>query len=187
MFGNEDVRLVVECAKRALEAEDRHLTECFERRGWRSRPAGICDNMNARYYQFAIWRELMATFPWRARTERRGHDLAFYDDRTEELVAFAEIRGWWSVTGEEELPGIRRDLREKLGLWGVPGAMLVLTSQRVADAEGNLCWLADRLGVEREELVTASFRTSPWPGDEGETEFAVIGLLAKPQVLLATA
>ncbi len=187
MFGTDDMKQLVECAKRALEAEDRYLTGCFKTRNWRSRPDGICDNMNERYYQFVIWRELMATFRWRPRTERRWHDLAFYDDRTDELVAFAEIKGWWSSNGEAELPGIRRDLKEKLGLWGVPGVMLLLTSHLVEDAEENLYWLAEQLGVEREDLLTASFRTSPWPGDDRDTEFAVIGLLAKPQALLASA
>ena len=187
MFGNEDVKRLVECASRALEAEDRYLASCFKARHWRSRPDGICDNMNERYYQFVIWRELMSSFPWRPRTERQGYDLAFYDDETDKLVAFAEIKGWWSASGKEELPGINRDMTDKLGILGIPGVMLILTSQRTEEAEENFCWLADELGVARNDMATASFRTSPWPGDDRDTEFAVIGFLATPKALPASA
>lgn len=190
MFGNEDLKRLVECASRALEAEDRYLVSCFEARhwrNWRSRPDGIRDNINERYYQFVIWRELMFSFPWRPRTERQGYDLAFYDDETDKPVAFAEIKGWWSVAGEDELPGIKRDMTDKLGVLEIPGVMLILTSHRVEDAEENHRWLARELGVSRNDMVTASFRTSPWPGDESDTELAVIGFLATPKALPTSA
>jgi len=188
MFGNEDVKRLVECARRALEAEDRYLVSCFRARHWRpwrGRPDGIRDNTNEHYYQFVIWRELMSSFPWRSRTEPQRYDLAFYHDETAKPVAYAEIKGWWSPSGEEELPGISRDL-DKLGGSGIPGVMLILTSHRTEVAEKNFCWLADKLGVSRNDMVTASFPTSPWPGEEGDTEFAVIRFLANPKALPAS-
>jgi hypothetical protein len=177
MFGKEDVSQLVECAKRALEAEDRYLTDCFKRRNWRSRPEGIRANINERYYQFIIWRELMCSFRWRPVTERGGYDLTFFDDESDGLVARAEIKGVWSKYGEAELPGIKEDMRDKLGVLAVPGVMLILTGQAVEDAKKNLCWLACELGVDRNEMIVSSFPTTPWPGDNRETEFAVIGFL----------
>ena len=188
MFGNEDVKRLVECATRALEAEeDRYLVGCFKARQWRSRPDGICDNMNERYYQFVIWRELMSSFRCRPRTECQGYDLGFYDPETDRPEAFCEIKGWWSASGKQELRGINRDITDKVGVLGIPGVMLILTSHRAADAEENFCWLADELGMSRDDMVTASFRTSPWPGDDCATEFSVIGFLANAKALAASA
>ena len=186
MFGNEDLKRLVECAGRALECEHRYLVHCASERHWRGRPIGICDNTNERYYQFVVWRALMASFPWRPRTERRGYDLAFYNDETNELVAFAEIKGWWGVSGEQELPGIRRDL-EKLGILRIPGVMLILTCHPKNQAEDNFRWLAEKLGVSRDDIVTHSFDTPSWPDDDHPTEFAVIGFLVAQKTLPASA
>jgi hypothetical protein len=177
MFGKEDVEQLVEFARCALEAEDRYLVGCFKARSWRRGPYGIRTNTNERYYQFIIWRKLMCSSRWRPKTEREGYDLTFYDDETDKPVARAEIKGWWSRSGTEELAHIKHDMRDKLGILKIPGVMLILTGQAVEDAEKNLCWLANGLGVDRSEMVTASFRTSPWPGDDRDTEFAVIGIL----------
>jgi hypothetical protein len=177
MFGPEDAKTLVECAAHALEAEDRYLLECATTRRWRDRdrPAGICDNINERYYQFVIWRALMRSFPWRPRTEDQRYDLAFYDDEANQLVAVAEIKGWWSSSGRGEIAGIRRDMEHKLGILKIPAVMLILTSQRKADADGNLQWLATQLGVPAASMISRSFDTRPWPGDNKPTEFAVIG------------
>jgi hypothetical protein len=183
MFGNEDVKRLVECASRALENENRYLEGCFKACHWSSceNGPGICDNLNERYYQFVIWRELMLKFPWRSRTERQGYDIAFYDPKGE-LAACAEIKGWWSDSGETELPGIKRDLKGKLEIAPVPGVMVILTCHLAEDAEENLCWLADELKMSRSELVTASFPVSAGSGDDGDWEFATIGLLVTPSV-----
>jgi hypothetical protein len=64
MFGNEDVKLLVESARRALESENRYLESCFKTRHWSTENGpGICDNLNERYFQFVIWRELILSFP----------------------------------------------------------------------------------------------------------------------------
>jgi len=180
MFGKEDVKRLVECASRALEAEDRYLLSCFKSRHWRAgdNGIGVFDNLNERYYQFVIWRELMSSCSWRPRTERKGFDLAFYDDATNELVAVAEIKGWWSVKGEQELPGIKRDL-EKLGSLRLPGvmrAMLVLTSHPSGLLEENSRILADELRVSRRDMSTAFFH----PNGELGWQFAVVGFLVPP-------
>jgi hypothetical protein len=69
MFGKDELKLLVQCASRALEAEDRHLRYCFEARGWKGNEHGICENQIEKYYQFLIWSELMSSFPWQTRTE----------------------------------------------------------------------------------------------------------------------
>jgi len=185
MFGNEDLNRLVECAGRALESEDRYLVHCASERHWRGGPIGISDNINERYYQFVVWRALMASFPWRPRTERQRYDLAFYNDVTNEPVAFAQIKRWWSVFGEAELRGIRRDL-EKLGTRRIPGVMLILTWHSKAKAEDNFRWLAEKLGVSRDDIVTYSFDTLS-PDDDHPTEFAVIGFLVAQKALPASA
>lgn len=182
MFGNEEVKRLVECAWRALRRENDYIEDCFKKCDWRKTEngPGICDNLNERYYQFVIWRELMSSFPWRPRTEKLDYDLAFYDDAKNEFVGCAEVKGWWSESGELELQGIRRDLRGKLGIAPKPGVMLILTCHETEDSEGNLDWLADKLGVRRSDMVTRSFPVSPGLGDESAWEFAVIGFLVTP-------
>jgi len=178
MFGKEDVKELIECAKRALEAEDRYLESCFDTRHWKGSERGICDNVNERYYQFVIWHGLMSSFRWRPKTERQGYDLAFYDDTKSKLVAYAEIKGWWSESGEAELQGIKRDLKGKLGIAPVPGVMLILTCQLTDLAKHNFDWLAEQLGVSRTDMETASFRVST--KEDGDWEFAIIGFLVTP-------
>jgi hypothetical protein len=182
MFNVEDVKRLVDCASRALKAENRYLEGCFKARGWLDSEAGpgICENVNERYHQYVIWRELIRSFPWRARTERGRYDLAFYDGAESEPIAYAEIKGWWSDSGEPELPGIMQDMKGKLGIAPVPGVMLILTRHLAEDAEENFRWLAGKLGVDRGVLVTKSFPVSPGPGDEGDWEFAVIGIPVTP-------
>ena len=180
MFGTEGVKLLVECASRALENENRHLEKCFKKRHWKisENGPGICDNLNERYYQFVIWRELMSSFPWRSKTERQDYDLVFYDDATNSRVAVAEIKGWWSNSGKQELQAIKRDLKGKLEIAPVTGVMLILTSQLTKDAQGNFNWLTDKLGMHRDDILTSSFPVSPGLGTEGEWEFAIMGFLA---------
>lgn len=181
MFGKGDVKQVVDCAVRALESEERHLVSCFEARHWDSgdNGPGICCNLNERYYQFIIWRELMKSFPLRSKTERGDYDLAFYDDANK-LQAYAEIKGRWSDSGKPELPGIKRDLKGKLGIASVPGVMLILTSHERAIAKGNFDWLADQLQVNRNDMVIRSFPVSPGQSNDDDWEFAVIGFLVTP-------
>ncbi|MGB6944088.1 MAG: hypothetical protein WBE37_16940 [Bryobacteraceae bacterium] len=130
---------------------------------------------------------MASPFPWRPRTERLDYDLAFYDDETGRLEAVAEIKGWWSDSGERELPGIKRDLKGKLELAPVPGVMLILTSQLIEDAQENSLWLAGELGINRTDMVTASFPISAAFSDNGQWEFAVIGFLLTPQALSTSA
>lgn len=181
-FGSEDVRLLVECARRALKSENRYIESCFNARHWKNTEngPGICDNLNERYYQFIIWRELMRSFRWRPMTERQDYDLAFYDDAKGTFVGCAEVKGWWSESGETEIRGIKRDLRGKLGIAPAPGVMLILTCHENEDAKENLDWLADKLGVRRSDMVTRSFPVSPGLGDKSAWEFAVIGFLVTP-------
>lgn len=184
------MRQLVDCAKQALEEENLYIESCFKKRGWKicENGPGICDNLNERYYQFVIWRGLMSSlFRWRSRTERKDYDLAFYDDETGKLEAVAEIKGWWSDSGERELPGIKRDLKGKLEIASVPGVMLILTSQLAEDAEDNFHWLAHELGINRTDMEISSFPVSAALSDEGRWEFAVIGFLARSQALPATA
>ncbi|MGD1096268.1 MAG: hypothetical protein ABSB35_30285 [Bryobacteraceae bacterium] len=104
-----------------------------------------------------IWRALRLSYRWQCETERRGYDLAFYDDATHQPVAYAEIKRWWSDSEDSELPQIRRDLQDKLGLLTIPAIMLILTWNYEGESKANLERLAKELSVPRKELATQAF------------------------------
>src|SRR5258708_21216756 len=101
MFDKDDLKQLVDCAKQALEVEDRHLAKCFKERHWKGSERGICAWWSERYYQFVIWRELMSSFRWRPQLEWGLHGLAFFDNQadTPVPVAVAEIKLWASEGG----------------------------------------------------------------------------------------
>lgn len=184
MFGPDDLKKVVECAGQALRAEDDYVTQCAKDHGWNDGPMGIRANTNERYYQFLIWRALMKSFPWRSQTEGLDrNDLVFWDGA--QLVARAEIKGWWSTDGKQEIPGIRGDIL-KLKAYREPGAMLILTQNPKGLTARNLRFLAERLSVNPDEFVTYTFDTAPWYKDKGTpAEFVVVGFLAAGSKLVA--
>ena len=186
MFGKEHLDRLLVCAKSALEDEERYLAGCCAARNWKM-TCGLQTNRNERYYQFLIWRRLMAepmaTFPWRSKTERRWYDLAFYDDKTDQLVAVAEIKGWWG-DGKAELAGMKVDMRKlaaagikgdmaKLGTLPIPGVMLIITYQANKEAETNYGWLANELEVNHGAMKHVSFPVLP-----AGMEYAIIGFWA---------
>ncbi len=93
-------------------------------------------------------------FRWRAATERDERDMVFFDD-ADKPVGYGEIEGWWSSDGEKEIHGIQHDLTVKLGILRIPSVMLILTSHGRDAAEGNIHWLAERLGVAPAALCKA--------------------------------
>jgi len=80
MFGKDDVKQLVECAKRALEAENRHLASCCKEHRWKGYEPSICARWDERYYQFVIWREWMSSFRLRPELEWGHHDFGFFDN-----------------------------------------------------------------------------------------------------------
>ena len=181
MFGTQDLKKLVECAGLALMKEDQYLRDCAQRRPWPGHDVGIRENPNERYYQFIIWRELRSVGPWRCETERHTYDLVLYDD-TDKRVAFAEIKRWWSDSGDPELPGIRNDMA-KLALLSVPGVMLIVTWGYKKERETNLNVLAKELGIERARLETYAFDTVPWQGDDTPTELLIVGFTAAKSLI----
>jgi hypothetical protein len=175
-FREDNLKQLVECAGKALEAEEQYLMNCVSKPGAKTTPRGLMQNKNERYYQFVIWRGLLSdpAFSCRSMTERYGHDLAFYEGKSERPVAFAEIKGWWSDSGETEIPGIKRDL-EKLEMRKVPGVMLIVTCSYKGNSKANLQWLAGKLGIDQHRFVTRRFDTA-YPG-ESPMEFEVIGFM----------
>jgi hypothetical protein len=81
VFGEDDMKPLVQCASRALATENRYLADCFKARGWKGREYGICENQVEKYYQFLIRSELMSSFPWRPRTEYDKWDLVFFETK----------------------------------------------------------------------------------------------------------
>ena len=88
----------------------------------------------------------MCLFPWLAETERDLSDFVFYDE-ADKPIAYAEIKGWWSTKGEDEIPGIRHDMNVKLGGRLGGGVMLILGSHGTVNAEDCFRFLADKLAV----------------------------------------
>jgi len=183
-FGATDLKLLVEVAGEALKTEDSYLLDCTTAPRWQDTPLGIRENPNERYYQFVIWRQLRRSFPWQSETERYGHDFAFFIAGTEKPVAFAEIKLWWTDLGKSELRGIRRDI-EKLELRSVPAVMLIITWNYKNESERNLKVLANHLNLSRDDLVTHSFDTVPWPGEgkTSATEIMTIGFFVSQKWL----
>jgi len=139
---------------------------------------GLRRNTNERYYQFVIWSELMCSFPWLAETERDLSDFVFYDE-AHKPKAYAEIKGWWSTSGEDEIRGIRHDMDVKLGGRLDGGVMLILTSHARDNAKENFESLATTLNPPGNRFIVRSFETSPFKGQP--QEFAVIGFLVHPK------
>ncbi len=180
MFGKDELKLLVSCAKSALKEEEKYIVGCVAKEHWKFKDAtGICVNLNERYFQFMIWRKLMDGFPFRPETERDRADLAFYDDGTGELVGYAEIKGWWSDEGESELPEIRLDMAKlRILRPRVPGVMLILTTHPRELAKKNFDALARELGVDRTAMEIDFFDNTAEEGDL--YDFAVIGFIANP-------
>ncbi len=174
MFGEDDLKRLIECAKRALEREDRHLLGCFKERRWKGSGYGICANWNERYYQFLIWSELMRSFRWRPVLEWELHDFAFFDNETDTLAAVAEIKLWASTSGYSEIESIRGDING-FATRNVPGVMLVFTAQLVSEAKDNFDFLAEQLAISRSRMEIDSFPISTT--EEGDWEFALVGML----------
>jgi hypothetical protein len=186
-FSGDDLKALVDCAGRALEYEDRYLTGCAYVHGWTNDRMGIRANTNERLYQFIIWRALMSSFPWRPDTEKDTNDFVFYRRESKVPVGRAEIKGWWGVSGQDELPGIRRDMNEKLANGSEPGVMLILTSHKKRQHDENLRVLARDLEVDQNDFATYAFDTPRWPGETEPAEFMVIGFLVAKKVLEAAA
>lgn len=189
MFGDQDVQELVECAGRALKSEERYLTACALAHGWVNGRVGIRANDDEHYLQSVIWHGLMSSFRWRPEIECEGRsDFAFYDGGSNKPVAVAELKSWWSPGGEEELPGILRDLSVKLAAKHVPGVMLIVTHHAKGEkANENLKALADRLGVDQDRFATYAFDTYPFPDDDRPQECAVIGFLVAGKALSRSA
>jgi hypothetical protein len=193
VFEPDDLKALVECAGKALEAEDRYLAETAASRGWvvEKRPRGIRANTNERHYQFVIWRELSASFRWRTETERevsgsRGaFDLVFFNGGSDQVVGVAEIKVVWGQDckyNEGDIQSIRGDIKKLAGA-GFPGVMLILTGQYCSNRERYLSGLAENLRVEQPEITCRTFDVEPWPGPrtgDKPTEFLVIGFIVKP-------
>lgn len=91
-------------------------------------------------------------------------------------VAIAELKGWWSSRGEREIPGIQSDIRE-LPMLKVPGVMLILTHHAKQQADENLKFLAEKLGVKADDFRTKAFDAQcVKSGDDSPDEFMVIGI-----------
>jgi hypothetical protein len=124
-----------------------------------------------------IWRGLLKSFRLRPRTEKKYYDLSFHDptDQRSE-VAVAEIKGYWSDSGETEIGGIKKDI-VKLSQAKSPGVMLVLTTHRADQAKSNYARLAQDLSLTTSVFVHREFRTEPWKGQTGDYIFDVIAFL----------
>lgn len=156
MFGRDDMKLLVKCASRALETENRYLADCFKARGWKGHEHGICENQSERYYQFLIWSELMSAFPWRPKTEYDKWDLVFFDNETDKPAAYAEIKLHFNFEGILHAMDRLAEMRK-------PGVMLILTCWQTRDAKKNLGLFTRRLGVSRAIWRSLRFR-SPGTG-----------------------
>ena len=86
------------------------------------------------------------------------------------------MKGWNDPAGLRELPGIQRDM-EKIRRTPWPGAILITTRNRKHQTEENLVWLAEHLGIHRQEFRVYTLDTAGRTAEEGQWEFIVAGFL----------
>lgn len=167
-------RQLIKIAAQALEIEDRFLLGAMTANrkaypdvndGTPRATGGILRINNERYYQFAIARALVSSFPYEAVIERDTHDLVLLDnkDKTKWFAAI-EMKRWMSNNGEAEIPGIKHDINEKLAKAKVSGKvpnalMLVFSANEESKTEINLDWLATKLLTQKDKWVVCQFPT----------------------------
>ncbi|ABA57640.1 hypothetical protein Noc_1136 [Nitrosococcus oceani ATCC 19707] len=156
---NSELKRLIKIAGTALEAEDRFLREAIakNRTAYPSEKCGILRNNNERYYQFIIWRALVSSFPFTARIEIQSHDLVLnYPDDASKWFAVIEMKRWMSSTGEVEIPGIIRDINDKLRPSHAKNTlMLIFSAGPSGTINTEFGWLSKRLGISQVEDCSA--------------------------------
>jgi len=164
MFGDQDLKRLVDVCGHALEAEDRFIAGCVatNREMYKDDlPLGILRFNNERYYQFVCLRGMMSGMPYAADVERGTYDIVLYEPGTGDSRSFAavgEIKRWMGASGEAEIPAIQEDM-EKLRRGTCPGFQVIITASRRGKTEENLQWLAQRLELRREDITSYTFHT----------------------------
>jgi hypothetical protein len=156
------LKQLINTAGMALEAEDRYMLGAVtaNRIAYPGESGGILRINNERYYQFIVARALMSSIPYKVSVEVDSHDLLLEVPGTNKRFAIVEMKRWMSEKGEREIPGIRRDLFEKL-----PAAkaalklMLLFSANPLGQMPQQIAWLSERLNVSTERWVTYCFTT----------------------------
>ena len=180
----ELIRLI-EIAGAALEAEDRFFLGAVSanQTAYPDEKGGILRINNERYYQFIVARALASSFPYAAAIEVESHDLVLkYPNSDSNWFAVVEMKRWMSENGEQEIPGILRDI-DKLRTSKADNAlMLVFSATPKNTTDTQLGWLSKRLGISQNEDCSAwkiyKFPTLNVSGVE--VEFWVAGFQVKP-------
>lgn len=153
---------LINIAGMALEAEDRYMLGAVtaNRIAYEGESGGILRINNERYYQFIVARALMSSMHYKVKVEVDSHDLLLVTPKANERFAVIEMKRWMSPAGGQEIPGIRRDLFEKL-----PAAkaelklMLLFSANPPGQMKEQIGWLSEKLGVSKDLWETYSFET----------------------------
>lgn len=153
-------------ASEALRFEDDLLQEQIRRNpsvypSDRSHP-GILRSNDEHYYQFAVARHMVGTVPYEVRTEVNKQDLVLIDPKDQRhVVVVVEMKRWMSEKGDQELPGIKRDMLDKLPKAKADRKIMMIFSANPLGhpREENIGYLAKKLGTEMEEWEQSCFPT----------------------------
>ena len=124
-MANDFLKSLTIRAGAALEAEDRLIMGSGHIRG---EAGGILRLSNERYYQFLLWKAVLAS--WNAKVEEHSYDLVIFDpsESTKHLAIF-EMKRWMGAKGNEprDVNVINEDI-ERLQKCEAPNSALIIFS-----------------------------------------------------------
>jgi hypothetical protein len=112
----KEFKKVIDIAGAALESEDKYFQAAISNNqlAYHGKRCGILWLENERYYQYIITRSLTQTFCYPVQPEVNSHDLVIFYPDFQKWFAVIEMKKWLSPGGVLEIPGIMRDIHDKL-------------------------------------------------------------------------
>jgi len=174
-----ELKNLIAIAGAALKEEDTSFLNdvAKNRQAYPDGRGGILRFNNEHYYKFVVARALVKSYPLAIAIEVDSHDMVLYHPNSTSRFGAVEMKRWMGASGEQEIPGILRDI-EKLRDSEVENAlMLIFAENRRGDSGSQLGWLSKRLGLCQVEDQSLWERyLFPTLNPQGnEVEFCVAG------------
>ncbi|KUM02749.1 hypothetical protein KIF53_15525 [Chromobacterium subtsugae] len=172
-----DLARLVDIAGMALEAEDRQILGAVtaNRVAYSGESGGLLRFNNERFYQFIVAKSLLSSMPYKVSVEVNSHDMVLEVPDTGNHFAVVEMKRWMSPNGEQELPGIRKDIFQKLqNTTGAHKLMLLFSSNPRDQMREQMSWLLERLNLPEDSFSSYCFSTYDQLGKA--VEFWIAGI-----------
>ena len=177
---HEELKRLIGISGAALEAEDRFFLGAVSanQAAYPGGKGGILRINNERYYQFIVARSLASSYPFPVAVEVDSHDLVLSKPQNKsDWFAVVEMKRWMSNNGEQEIPGILRDIEKLRSCKAENGLMMIFSANPKDATNEQLKWLTKRLDLSniQDGPVWESYKFSTL-NDKGEdVEFWVAG------------